>query len=529
MSRAIMLQGTASDVGKSVLVAGLCRIFAREGSCAPFKAQNMALNSGITPLGDEMGRAQIFQAQAAEITPDVRMNPVLLKPTSDRKSQVIVMGRVLRDMDAMEYHEFKPQLQQTVFTAFSELAGEFDTIVLEGAGSPAEINLRDRDIVNMGMAQLINAPVILVADIDRGGVFASIYGTIALLREEEKPFVKGVIINKFRGDIALLEPGIKQIEDLTGVPVLGVVPYLDVDLEEEDGVALQPEKLRRQLAQDGETTPLDIAVIRLPHISNFTDFNALAAQPDVALRYVTRAAQLGKPDLVILPGSKNTIGDLCQLNEQGISAAIQVLAAAGTPVLGICGGYQMLGKKIVDGVESGLEQINGLGLLDCVTHFARQKHTTQVKARIAAHQQGLLAGATDITLHGYEIHMGETILGDTVTPFAQLTERNGASITLCDGAVSQSGLVCGSYIHGMFDDPLFTRRFLNQLRARKQLAPLADDIFNYHEYKNQQFDVLADALQQALDIPRLKRIMQDMPLSLMPQPQRTCCGTNQEG
>ena len=343
MSLSIMIQGTASDVGKSVLVAGLCRIFTQDGHrCAPFKAQNMALNSGITLTGDEMGRAQIFQAEAAGIAPDVRMNPVLLKPTSDRKSQVIVMGKVLRDMDAVTYHEFKLQLQNQIHDVYQSLASEYEIVVLEGAGSPAEINLRDRDIVNMGMAELIDAPVILVADIDRGGVFASIYGTLMLLSEQERARVKGVIINKFRGDVALLEPGIKQIEALTNVPVIGVMPYLNIDLEDEDGVALQPGNPKHRQLRGNKEAELDIAVIQLPHISNFTDFNALAAQPDVQLRYVARPELLGDPDLIIVPGSKNTLGDLCFLNDIGLSQEIIAQHQAGVPVIGICGGFQIV-------------------------------------------------------------------------------------------------------------------------------------------------------------------------------------------
>ncbi|WP_154706714.1 cobyric acid synthase, partial [Klebsiella pneumoniae] len=311
MTLAVMLQGTASDVGKSVLVAGLCRIFHQDGlRTAPFKSQNMALNSGITPDGKEMGRAQIFQAEAAGIAPDVRMNPILLKPTSDRQAQVVLMGQVATSMDAMSYHQYKPRLREQILAVYQSLAGEYEALVLEGAGSPAEINLRDRDIVNMGMAEMAQCPVILVADIDRGGVFAAIYGTLALLQPQERARVKGVIINKFRGDVALLRSGIEQIEALTGVPVLGVMPWLDVDLEDEDGVALQAGKYHRTDRRD-----IDIAVVHLPHIANFTDFNALAAQPDVRVRYVRDPQALADADLVILPGSKNTLGDLCWLRE----------------------------------------------------------------------------------------------------------------------------------------------------------------------------------------------------------------------
>lgn len=319
MSLSLMVQGTASDVGKSVLVAGFCRIFMQDGyRCKPFKSQNMALNSGITAQGDEMGRAQIFQAQAAGVAPDVRMNPVLLKPTSDRKAQVIVMGKVACHMDAVEYHHYKPQLQQQIKTVYQQLASESDIMVLEGAGSPAEINLRDRDIVNMGMAEAAGAPVLLVADIDRGGVFASIYGTLALLKPEERARVIGVIINKFRGNIALLRPGLKQIETLTQVPVLGVLPWLSLDLEDEDGVALQVGKYSSAKEAD-----LDVVVIQFPHIANFTDFNPLSVQPDVRLRYAVDPQEIMGADLIILPGSKNTLGDLSWLRSRRLDRAIK--------------------------------------------------------------------------------------------------------------------------------------------------------------------------------------------------------------
>lgn len=515
MSRAIMFQGTASDVGKSVLVAGICRILAQNGyRCVPFKAQNMALNSGITRSGDEMGRAQIFQAEAAGVEPDVRMNPVLLKPTGDRHSQVIVMGKVLTNMDAVTYHEFKPQLQQKIFRAFTELAEQNDIVVLEGAGSPAEINLRDRDIVNMGMAELINAPVILIADIDRGGVFASIYGTLMLLSEQERQRVRGVIINKFRGDVELLKPGIKQIEALTQVPVIGVVPYLNVDLEEEDGVALQPEKLRHQLGIESDADKLDIAVIKVPRISNFTDFNALAAQPDVNLRYVAKVSQLGNPDLIILPGSKNTLADLTHLNECGLSSAIVNKAKQGCAVLGVCGGYQMLGKTLIDGVESGIDQMDGLGLLDTVTKFAQSKHTTQVKGKILSHSRGLLCDVDGMELSGYEIHMGETEMIGDMKPFVEIQSRNQQNVSILDGAVTADGLIAGTYIHGLFDHGLYTRHFLNQLRLRKGLTPLAEDAFDYASYKSAQFDLLADGLREVLDIDLLERIMDEFPLTL---------------
>lgn len=500
MTQAIMLQGTASDVGKSVLVAGLCRIFHQDGlRTAPFKSQNMALNSGITPEGKEMGRAQIFQAEAAGITPDVRMNPVLLKPTSDRKAQVVLMGKVATDMDAVSYHEYKPRLREQIISVYNSLAQEFDVLVLEGAGSPAEINLRDRDIVNMGMAEMAQCPVVLVADIDRGGVFASIYGTLALLHDHERARVKGVIINKFRGDVALLYSGIEQIEALTGVPVLGVMPWLDVDLEDEDGVALQKGKYLRTDKRD-----IEIAVVQLPHISNFTDFNALAAQPDVRVRYVRHPEELAGVDLVILPGSKNTLGDLVWLRESGMAHGVLQLHRQHVPVVGICGGYQMLGDTIIDEVESGLGTLPGLGLLNTVTHFAQNKTTTLVEGQMSSSLPDWLADAAGLSVRGYEIHMGETEL-TTQCQSVMTLHKDGGNVA--DGAVTPDGLAFGTYLHGLFDSDEFTRALVNGLRVRKGLAPL-DSTFHYAQYKSQQFDLLADAMRQHIDIERIYTIMQ---------------------
>ncbi|QMI05603.1 cobyric acid synthase [Citrobacter sp. RHB25-C09] len=500
MTQAIMLQGTASDVGKSVLVAGLCRIFYQDGRrTAPFKSQNMALNSGITPDGKEMGRAQIFQAEAAGIVPDVRMNPVLLKPTSDRKAQIVLMGQVATDMDAVSYHAYKPQLREQILSVYKSLAQEFEVLVLEGAGSPAEINLRDRDIVNMGMAEMAQCPVILVADIDRGGVFASIYGTLALLHEHERARVKGVIINKFRGDVALLYSGIEQIENLTGVPVLGVMPWLDIDLEDEDGVALQKGKYLRTGKRD-----INIAVVQVPHISNFTDFNALAAQPDVRVCYVRQPEELSGVDLVILPGSKNTLGDLVWLRESGMAHAVMQAHRQHVPVVGICGGYQMLGETLIDDVESGLGTLPGLGLLPTTTQFAQHKTTTLVDGTMSPVLPGWLSAASGLAVRGYEIHMGETTLQDYCQPVVQLN-KNGHYVA--DGAVTADGLAFGTYLHGLFDSDDFTRALVNGLRQRKGLSPL-DPTFHYAQYKSQQFDLLADAMRKHIDIEKIYTIMQ---------------------
>ncbi|OKP00227.1 cobyric acid synthase [Xenorhabdus eapokensis] len=508
MTLSLMVQGTASDAGKSVLVAGFCRIFAQDGyRCTPFKSQNMALNSGITADGKEMGRAQIFQAEAAGMMPDVRMNPVLLKPTSDRKAQVIFMGEVMCSMNAVEYHEHKPQLLRQILMAYNGLAAETDIMVLEGAGSPAEINLRDRDIVNMGMAELVDAPVILVADIDRGGVFASIYGTLALLKPEEKARIKGVIINKFRGDVSLLQSGIEQIEALTQVPILGVLPWLDLDLEDEDSVALQVGKYDRQ--QQKTENYLDIAVIQYPHIANFTDFNALAAQPDVYLRYVSKPSELQQADLILLPGSKNTLADLAWLKIQGFEQAIITAHQKNVPIIGICGGYQMLGKQIVDRVESGLTQMAGLGLLDTETEFANEKQTAQVRGVVMPALSGILELCSEQPIAGYEIHMGATRLGQQAMPFAQIHWCNGEAKNGVDGAVTQDGLVMGSYLHGLFDQNTFTRPLLNQLRIRKGYAPLENVTFNYHQHKEKQFNKLAASMREHLDIARIYQLMHE--------------------
>lgn len=499
MTLAVMLQGTASDVGKSVLVAGLCRIFHQDGlRTAPFKSQNMALNSGITPDGKEMGRAQIFQAEAAGIAPDVRMNPILLKPTSDRQAQVVLMGQVATSMDAVSYHQYKPRLREQILAVYQSLAGEYEALVLEGAGSPAEINLRDRDIVNMGMAEMAQCPVILVADIDRGGVFAAIYGTLALLQPQERARVKGVIINKFRGDVALLCSGIEQIEALTGVPVLGVMPWLDVDLEDEDGVALQAGKYHRTDRRD-----IDIAVVHLPHIANFTDFNALAAQPDVRVRYVRDPQALADADLVILPGSKNTLGDLCWLRESGMAHAVEQARQRKVPLLGICGGYQMLGETIIDEVESGLGAQPGLGVLKTVTHFAQHKTTTQVQATLGSALPDWLADAARLRVSGYEIHMGETRREAGCPPLLQLHKAGQA---VDDGAISDDGLAFGTYLHGLFDSDAFTRALLNGLRQRKGLAPL-DSALEYARYKTRQFDRLAEAMREHIAIDKIYAIM----------------------
>lgn len=494
MAKSLMIQGTASDAGKSLIATGLCRILKQDGyTVVPFKSQNMALNSFITKKGFEMGRAQVVQAEAAGIDPDVRMNPVLLKPTSDRKSQVVFMGKVLKDMDAVDYHEFKQELLPKIKEVYQELDQEYDAIILEGAGSPAEINLNERDIVNMGMARLVDAPVILVADIDKGGVFASIYGTIELMPEEDRKRIKGVLINKFRGDVALLQSGIDMIEELTQVPVLGVVPYADIDIDSEDSVALGSKG--RSFNQEKD---LDVAIITLKRISNFTDFHSLEIQPDVSVRYVMPGDEIGNPDLLILPGSKNTIEDMQVLQDSGIVDEIRQCADRGIRIFGICGGFQLLGKKISDPnhVESELDEIEGLGLLDIATQMQGTKRTTQVQAE----HEGQI-------LEGYEIHMGETEISDSLTPFSRIILQNGEETSRYDGAVSPDNRIQGTYLHGVFDNSQWTRDYLNQIRIEKGLEPITDQAIDLKEFKDLQYDKLAAIIRDAVDMKKIYQIM----------------------
>lgn len=492
MAKPLMIQGTMSSAGKSLITAGLCRIFHQDGyRAAPFKSQNMALNSFITREGLEMGRAQVMQAEAAGVEPSVLMNPILLKPNSDMGSQVIVNGEVLGNMRAVDYFAYKPKLRPAIMEAYSKLSSRHDIIVIEGAGSPAEINLKADDIVNMGMAEMADAPVLLVGDIDRGGVFASLYGTVELLTKSERARIKGFIINKFRGDVKLLESGLAMIEDLTHIPVLGVVPYLRLDIADEDSVT---ERFRKRDAGK----PLDIAVIRLPRISNFTDFDALARLEPVGLRYADSADQLKTPDLVILPGTKNTMADLMWLRENGLEAAIQKLAASGALILGICGGYQMLGETLSDpeGVEYG-GRMRGMALMPADTTFMAQKTRTRVSGT-ARPPQGPLSALANAAFEGYEIHMGQTILRDGVPPFAVLSDGKP------DGAAHEN--IIGSYVHGLLDGALGTA-IVRLLLRRKGLAEDAVSETDAQAYKQEQYNALADALRVSLDLAQIYRIM----------------------
>ena len=490
MSRAkrIMVQGTMSGAGKSLLCAALCRIFAQDGyRVAPFKSQNMALNSFVTRDGLEMGRAQVVQAQAAGVEPDVRMNPILLKPSSDTGSQVIVGGEVRGQMSAAAYFKMKRQLIPEILAAFDSLSEEADIVVIEGAGSPAEINLKADDIVNMGLAKLVDAPVLLAGDIDRGGVFAQLYGTVALLEPEERARIAGLVINKFRGDVDILRPGLAMLEEKTGLPVLGVVPYLHVEIEDEDSLS------ERLNARD-VVKPLDVAVIRLPHISNFTDFIPLEQHELLGVRYVQRTRELGAPDLVILPGTKNTMEDLLWLRQSGLEAAVRKLAQAQTPVLGVCGGYQMLGQTLDDpaGTESGKPMsLAGLGLLPTRTTFDAQKRRTQVRA------VALGAPFAGARMTGYEIHNGRTTVNGE--PFCRLADGTP------EGCVCKN--VFGTYLHGLFDSGELTQALVKLLCARKGISPRETRPTSMAEYRQAQFDLLADGVRRALDMGAVYRAM----------------------
>ena len=453
MALNLMLQGTMSNAGKSLLAAALCRIFRQDGyRVAPFKSQNMALNSFITAEGGEMGRAQVVQAEAAGIAPDVRMNPILLKPTTDSGSQVIVNGQVVGNMRATEYYRRKREFLPAVTAAYESLAAEYDVIVIEGAGSPAEINLKQDDFVNMGLAKLVDAPVLLIGDIDRGGVFAQLYGTIALLESDERTRVKGTIVNKFRGDRAILEPGLRQLEALCGVPVAGVV-------------------------------------IRLPKISNFTDFSPFERYENVSLRYVDHVGALGTPDMILLPGTKSTIADLRWLRERGLEAAILKEAAGGTLVFGVCGGYQMLGRSVSDpeGVEAaGLTELRGMGLLEMETVFHGEKVQRQTAGMFSG-VEGMLAGLNELRYEGYEIHMG----------------RSEAQMP----ALAGNGNVYGSYVHGIFDAPGIADEILKAICARRGVAFSALGTFDRAAYRERQYDLLADAVRAGLDMEFVYRVL----------------------
>ena len=484
MVTSLMVQGTMSGVGKSLLVTGLCRLFRRRGlRAAPFKSQNMALQSFITGEGLEIGRAQAVQAEACGIEPCAAMNPILLKPTGDRTSQVILNGEIYGNFSATEYYAIKGRLWPAVLAAYEKLASTYDIIVVEGAGSPAEINLKDDDFVNMGLARRLNLPVLLAGDIDRGGVFAQLAGTLLLLSPEERDLVKALIINKFRGDPDILRPGLTQLSSLTGKPVAGVVPFMDVDIDDEDS-------LSGRFMSSRAGALIDVAVIRLPRISNFSDYTALSAAEGVGVRYVARTGDLGHPDLIVIPGTKNTIGDLKWMRSSGLEAAVKKASAAGTPVLGICGGYQILGRVIIDeeGVEGG-GTVPGMGLLPVTTRFHPEKRRTRTTAKVLD-VRGLLAPLSGAELTGYEIHCGTTERDDGALPLIRLADGSH------DGC--QRGDVYGCYLHGFFDTQSCREAVLGAL-AQKKGVVLEDRPFDWKAYKERQYDHLADILESSLD------------------------------
>mgnify|MGYP001677697121 FL=1 len=500
-----MMMGTSSHVGKSILTTALCRIFRQEGRrVVPFKAQNMALNSYVTKDGLEMGRAQVAQAEAAGLEPFVDMNPVLLKPTGNSCSQVVLMGKPVGNMTAKEYHQgYSLKAFSAVKEALARLDEEYETVVIEGAGSPAEVNLKANDIVNMRVAKYLNAPVLLIADVDRGGALASLVGTLELLEEDERALVKGLVVNKFRGDISLFTPAVEFLEKKTGKPVLGVIPHIEeMGIDDEDSVSLEDKSER------AEEKELNLAVIRTPKISNFTDFDSLESEPDVALRYVHEAAALGTPDLILLPGSKNTSEDMRWLEKTGLASKIREAHEKGTAVIGICGGYQMLGKRILDPhhTESSFDSTDGLGLLGLQTTFHENKLTSQVVA--SARDFSFLGKRISVDdIKGYEIHMGTTeFLCERDSHPLCVKERRGEVCDAAEGTVNEEENVFGTYIHGFFDHDGLRRAILNALRKKKGLPALAVTRNRYRE-KEESYDRLAAVVRAHLDMDKLREIM----------------------
>ncbi len=488
-----MVCGTGSDAGKSHVVAGLCRLFARRGAkVAPFKAQNMALNSYVTALGHEIGRAQAIQAIAAGVEPEVAMNPILLKPTGERTSQVVVNGTPIGQMSALEYHEAKPGLLATVLAALADLRGRFDVVIAEGAGSPAEINLLDYDIVNLRVAAEAGFPAIVVGDIDRGGVFAALYGTVALLPERYRRLVRGFVINKLRGDPELLGSGLAELERRCGVPTLGVLPFVhDVALDAEDSLALDAWHPRSP--GPAVADPLDVAAIRFPRIANFTDLDALAIEPGVAVRLVEDAGALGDPDLVVLPGTKATVADLEWLRGRGLDRALEACRRRGTTILGLCGGYQMLGHRILDEVESKHGEVAALGLLDVETVFEATKTTRQRRGR-----------ALGARVSGYEIHHGRTERGPASCGWIRLEDALGDEE---EGACAPGdGSVLGTSLHGLFEEDAFRAAFLEQV-ARRRAKCFASAGVSFGAARTAQLDRLADLLEAHLDLAALDELI----------------------
>ena len=514
MAKVIMVQGTMSNAGKSLIVAGLCRIFRQDGyRVAPFKSQNMALNSFITKEGLEMGRAQVMQAEAAGVEPVAAMNPILLKPTTHVGSQVIVNGEVLGNMSARDYFVYKKQLIPEIKKAFRELERDNDIIVIEGAGSPAEINLRENDIVNMGLAELLDAPVLLVGDIDRGGVFAQLLGTLMLLEKTEKERVKGLIINKFRGDKTILDPGVVMLEERGQTPVVGVVPYMELSIDDEDSLSSRFDRREEGL--------IDIAVIRYPRISNFTDLSVLEQIGQVSVRYVDSVRDLHHPDMIVLPGSKNTMADLKWMRENGLEALIKK-KAQDTIVFGICGGYQMLGETIRDPyqVENG-GSMKGMGLLPAVTELKQEKTRTQVTGTFGE-ISGALSGFSGKSVRGYEIHMGSTVDSESIVDSENVRQpesRSDKKGYVCriqneaDGSVKYDGIfsgnVYGTYVHGIFDEGTLAETLVGILAARKGVVLDTGQMISYGQFKQMQYDKLADGVRKSMDMEAVYAMLRE--------------------
>lgn len=514
MAKVIMVQGTMSNAGKSLIVAGLCRIFRQDGyRVAPFKSQNMALNSFITKEGLEMGRAQVMQAEAAGVEPVAAMNPILLKPTTHVGSQVIVNGEVLGNMSARDYFAYKKQLIPEIKKAFRELEKDNDIIVIEGAGSPAEINLRENDIVNMGLAELLDAPVLLVGDIDRGGVFAQLLGTLMLLEKTEKERVKGLIINKFRGDKTILDPGVVMLEERGHVPVVGVVPYMELSIDDEDSLSSRFDRREEGL--------IDIAVIRYPRISNFTDLSVLEQIGQVSVRYVDSVRDLHHPDMIVLPGSKNTMADLKWMRENGLEALIKK-KAQDTIVFGICGGYQMLGETISDPyqVENG-GSMKGMGLLPAATELKQEKTRTQVTGTFGE-ISGALSGLSGKSVRGYEIHMGSTgdsgniVDSENVRQPESRSDEKGYVCRIqneADGSVKYDGIfsgnVYGTYVHGIFDEGTLAETLVGILAARKGVVLDTGQMISYGQFKQMQYDKLADGVRKSMDMEAVYAMLRE--------------------
>ena len=518
MAGSIMIQGTMSNAGKSILAGGLCRVLKQDGfRVAPFKSQNMALNSFITRDGLEMGRAQVMQAEAAGVEPDVCMNPILLKPTNDTGSQVIVNGEPVGTMSAVEYYRHKKDYIPAILDAYRRLERSYDVIVIEGAGSPAEINLKQDDIVNMGLAELVDAPVLLAGDIDRGGVFAQIVGTVMLLEENERRRIKGTIINKFRGDVSILKPGLTMLEEKTGIPVLGVVPYFYLDIDDEDS-------LTERFQKKDSAGLVDLAVIRLPRISNFTDFAPLEAMEEVSVRYISSPAEFGNPDAVLIPGTKNTIQDLLWMRQNGLEAKILKHAGRGGLVFGICGGYQMLGTAVSD--PDGAEQkgtVKGMGLLPMRTVFRQEKRRTRVQGHFLK-LSGMLEGMSGAAIEGYEIEREENVCG-----LVAFTEETAAKPGLADSSMyssespgrraaggtagrrtdgAQCGNVYGCYVHGIFDAPQAAKGFVSAILRKKGYDPEQIRVTDWKTHKEEQYDRLADIIRSSLDMEAVYKIIE---------------------